>query len=350
MKYSKHKIRQAGKVFKGKRGATEDDIEFANNALTYWRTIHGKLILEIQTTIEELAMKVDDKAFVAKRLKRSPSIIAKLKRLNHIQLSTMQDIAGMRVVVSSIAKVKKLVKLLSEEYFDCELRGKDDYIERPKESGYRGVHLIYRYKNDGELKGLNIEVQVRTQKQHAWATAVETMGTYLDSHLKFSEGKPKWLKYFALTGSAFAYMEKTSPVPSFSNYNEEDTYEMALYEYRYNEIENRLRAYTLVSKVICEEKYKDKKYHIVILDVKKKIVRLISFREKELELANEKYTQFERETDETKQIVLVSTESINKLKEAYPNYFLDTKEFLRNMRIIERRRNKIRNLKDRNFS
>ena len=51
---------------------------------------------------------------------------------------------------------------------------REQFFEVP--SGYRGVHLIYRYNSDRktEYNTLLIEMQLRSQLQHAWATAVET--------------------------------------------------------------------------------------------------------------------------------------------------------------------------------
>ncbi|WP_338119313.1 RelA/SpoT domain-containing protein [Streptomyces parvus] len=59
----------------------------------------------------------------------------------------------------------------------------------PRDSGYRGVHLVYEYgASKEEYLGLRIESQVRTQLQHAWATAVETMDLFSDSELKYGKG------------------------------------------------------------------------------------------------------------------------------------------------------------------
>jgi hypothetical protein len=61
--------------------------------------------------------------------------------------------------------------------------------------------------------GLRIEMQLRSRLQHAWATAVETVGTFLRQALKSSQGEGAWLKFFALMGSALARREHTPLVP-----------------------------------------------------------------------------------------------------------------------------------------
>ena len=337
MALSKSQVKKAGKILKRKESHNNEEIKWAEDALTYWRTIHGKVINDFHQIVQIKGKEINEDTFVAQRLKRSPSIIGKLQRLGNIQLTTMQDIAGVRAVVNDIEEVKLLEKNLKESNLEHELVSEDDYLNNPKESGYRGIHLIYKYNDseDLEANGLLVEIQIRTKLQHAWATAVETMGTFLGTQLKFNEGQPKWLKYFALTSSAFSYIEKTNPVPKYTKLSEFETYEQALYEFKYNDIEEKLRVYSLAADFICKKVDENKKYHLVVLDVKEKVVRIQSFEAAQFEKANRRYTELERDSSSNlKQVVLVSTESIHELRDAFPNYFLDTKEFLKHMELI----------------
>jgi len=129
-----------------------------------------------------------------------------------MKLTTMQDIGGVRAILDSV----KDVYMLAEEYlnssrFSHELVDQKDYIKNPRsEDGYRSVHLIYKYKYQraAAYNGLRIEMQIRTKLQHIWATAVESMGTFLGQALKSRLGDQKWLDFFAITSSAFAYARK----------------------------------------------------------------------------------------------------------------------------------------------
>jgi len=348
MIYSKNQIRKAGKIFKSKTIPTDEEIREALDILTYWRSAHGKVIESFQKEIVEIALEIDEESIIAKRLKRTPSIVRKLRRLNHIQLSTMQDIAGMRVIVKSMPKLRKLVRKLKSKNFNQELKNEDDYINSPKKSGYRGIHLIFKYNDPSnqELDGLLIEVQVRTEIQHAWATAVETMGTYLNSQLKFNEGKQKWLKYFALTSSAFSFVEKTNQVEQYSTFSEIETYNKTLYEFNYNLISEKLNAFSQVSKVICDKKDLNGKYNLVLLDIKKKNVQIEVFEPENLDEANTEYTKLEEKynNNDNFQVALVSTENIMELRDAYPNYFLDTHLFMKKMSNIKRRYTRLKNI------
>lgn len=344
--YSKNQVRKAGKIFKSEEFIPEEKRKEANKILTYWRSIHGQMIEKFQDCLIEKSLKIDPEAIIAKRLKRTPSIEKKLKRLNHIQLTSMQDIAGLRVIVDSMVKLRKLVKALKANDFSQKLKSEDDYIVNPKKSGYRGVHLvfIYRDENNSELDGLLVEVQVRTIVQHAWATAVETMGTYLNSQLKFNEGQPKWLKYFALTSSAFSYLEKTNPLNDYLHFNEYETYRHAIYEFNYNKIDKKLKALSRISRVICETKELNGKYNLVLLDIEDKSVTIKVFEPEDLDKANIEYTDCEKEYgfDDNYQVALVSTQNIIELRDAYPNYFLDTHLFMEKMNLIKKRFNKMK--------
>ncbi len=89
-----------------------------------------------------------------------------------------------------------------------------DYIQNPKKDGYRGVHLIYRYKSDkiSTYDGLLIEVQIRSKIQHAWATAIEIVDLFTGQAIKSNEGEEEWKEFFRLVSSAFAKIEKQPEV------------------------------------------------------------------------------------------------------------------------------------------
>lgn len=84
-----------------------------------------------------------------------------------------------------------------------------DYIETPKPSGYRALHLIAR--RDGRL----IEIQLRTRQQDSWAVAVETWAPpEVDFNLKDDPlGAPEPVRqYFCRMSEAVAEFEKSGRV------------------------------------------------------------------------------------------------------------------------------------------
>lgn len=87
-------------------------------------------------------------------MKRTPSILAKLRREEGMKLDRMEDIGGCRIVVSNIRQVYEVRDAIVDGRTRNTLRRQRDYIKEPKESGYRGIHVVYRY--NGQKKSIHI--------------------------------------------------------------------------------------------------------------------------------------------------------------------------------------------------
>lgn len=230
-KYSKNQVSKAGLTIVDFNLDLEDPKDLdqllkAFEVISNWRLCHGYIINTFQANLRKKVKPIDDIAIVAQRLKRMTSIVRKLRRYKNIKLSTMQDIGGLRAVVSTLKKVRNVQQDFTSSRFHHELVTCTDYISSPKASGYRSVHLVYRFKSPvrPQYNSLLIEIQIRTRIQHAFATAVETMDTFLNTSLKSSEGPTEWLNFFSLIGSAFAHLEDTPPIPGYENMTKKATF------------------------------------------------------------------------------------------------------------------------------
>jgi putative GTP pyrophosphokinase len=216
--------------------------------------------------------------------------------------------------------------------FKHELVSSKDYLQAPKEDGYRSIHLIYRYVNNRapEYNGLSLELQLRTQLQHAWATAVETMGTFLGQALKSGQGEAPWRGFFAKASAALAVVEKTAPVPGFEQHTAADVFaEVARAESELRVLE-KLRSFAIAADRITAERGTGA-YHLVVLNSANRTVAIRPYPIARLEEANLAYAEIEQRTKAGEQIeaVLVSAGPIDALRKAYPNYFLDTHAFVK---------------------
>jgi len=140
--------------------------------------------------LTNVASRYEDDPLIAQRIKRLWSITHKLYRMPGLKLTQMQDLGGCRAILLNVNKVKEVVGHLKDSNMKHTLSKTNDYITEPKVSGYRGVHMIYEFHSDN-LKteiynGQRIEMQLRSRHQHAWATAVETVGTFSGQALKSS--------------------------------------------------------------------------------------------------------------------------------------------------------------------
>lgn len=304
-----------------------EEFGHALSVINNWRSSHAFPLNTFQTGLRGRARRVFPNAIVAQRLKRLWSISNKLR--NHsVRLSQMQDIGGCRAVVGSIRNVNAAVELYQKSDIRHELTHKADYILQPRTSGYRSVHLVYRYFSDKKqtYNGLKIEIQLRSTLQHAWATAVETVGTFTRQALKSSRGEDDWLRFFALMGSALALRERTTLVPGTPVNERELVSELQEYSKRLKVIE-RLRAY---GAALQEENLDERFTRYVLLSLDADAERVTVKGYEDLRKATEDYLSAEeRILDEPNaEVVLVSVGSLGSLRRAFPNYFLDTSLFI----------------------
>lgn len=310
-----------------------DVYEHALRVINNWRSSHSFPLNTIQIGLRRISKDVDKHSLVAQRIKRLSSIEMKLRLLPSMKLSQMQDIGGCRSIVNNVAKVRRI-----SDYYIRRSRVKhilnhvDDYISTPRISGYRGVHLIYRYHSDRNetYNGLKIEMQLRSRLQHAWATAVETVGTLTKQALKSSLGQADWLRFFSLMGTEIAIRERTNLVPDTPKNKKTLSGEIRRYAISLGVI-NQLRAIGSTLEVLGEKELGwNPTYFLLALEQADDKVTIYGFNADQLEEASQRYLEIERKASEHPgtDAVLVSVESLEALRRAYPNYFLDTRVFI----------------------
>jgi hypothetical protein len=301
----------------------------ALGVINNWRSAHAYPLNTFQITLRTKARKIERNATVVQRAKRLDSIHRKLVGKKTMRLTQMQDIAGCRAIFSRLTSVRRLMAAYQKSDFGHKFRNAKDYIENPKGDGYRSVHLVYEYVGSGKTEvfnGLRVEIQIRTQLQHAWATAVEAVGIFTKQALKSNQGNEDWLRFFALMSSAIAAMEGTPSVPGTPAEKDALVHEILRLAEKIRATE-MLKAYNTTLETLGAAK--DAKYYIIELDPDEGSVVLRRFKAKESAEANTTYTRLEGAIPDgsTRQVVLVSASDIDALKKAYPNYFLDTNLF-----------------------
>jgi len=340
---TREEVNKAGRLLA--QAPTPDDVpDDAFTVIGNWRSCHSWPLNTFKLWLLQKAQQVDEKSFVAQRLKRLSSIALKLQRFPEMKLSQMQDLAGCRAVVATVADVEKLVEKYRKSDLKHTLVHEDDYIKRPKESGYRGVHLVYRYFSDKNVKynGLKVEIQLRSVLQHAWATAVETVGTFTQQALKSSQGQQDWLRFFELMGTEIAFRERTALVPNTPSARSDLRDELEDYAVKLD-VENHLSIYAATLKMPERAgEMKTAKFYLMELDPSSMRLRITGYKSDELERASEDYLKVERKAIASgKDAVLVSVESFRALKRAFPNYYLDTHRFIQAVkRALHRSRRK----------
>ncbi|WP_081671370.1 GTP pyrophosphokinase [Butyrivibrio sp. XBB1001] len=142
---------------------------------------------EVRTKLDvlnkELSLRNNRNPFesIKMRLKTPVSIYQKLAgkgvdfTIENIN-ENLSDIAGIRVICSFVDDIYMLADCLANQD-DITVIQKKDYIESPKESGYRSLHLIIEVPIflTQEKEYMKVEVQFRTIAMDFWASLEHQM-------------------------------------------------------------------------------------------------------------------------------------------------------------------------------
>lgn len=318
MDISNSTINKAGEIIR--RGEKDKEFEKAVEILNLWREAHGAIMDEYYDKCVKLKERIDPKnIIVAQRLKRLPTIIGKLGRFKSMRLASMQDVAGIRIIVEDMAQLTKIEKTIKKW---TGFKKESDYLDYPKPSGYRGKHLIF--KKDGMM----VEIQLRTSLQHLWATSVETVDILNNSSLKFRIDNSYWHDFFCQVSSIFAVAEGTKVLDEYQG-KSLNQIRIALRNNMSNhKINSQIRSFAFADLIVDDERVKNSYYYVITLDFNRRKAKVSGYKDEKYHSAVEEYQRLERENDNNEQTVLVAVDQIRKVKEAYPNYFMNLDSFL----------------------
>ena len=146
--------------------------------MAYYRCALMEVETKFNVLDEEFALQFDRNPIesIKGRIKRPESIHKKLLKygldvsIDNIK-NNINDIAGIRVVCSFLDDVYVLADALLKQD-DITLIEKKDYIQHPKENGYRSLHLIVAVPIflAHEKRMMNVEIQLRTIAMDFWAS------------------------------------------------------------------------------------------------------------------------------------------------------------------------------------
>ena len=102
-----------------------------------------------------------------------------------MRLTQMQDVGGCAILPSMDA-VQEVLAGIKRNW---DVVTVDNYVDEPRTSGYRAIHVITR------KDGLAIELQLRTPGQQTWADEIERIDSVTDYALKDEEGPEHVLAY-----------------------------------------------------------------------------------------------------------------------------------------------------------
>lgn len=335
-------IRKIGeKLREGIELTEEEKLEFDN-----FREAHNIIIKLF--TIELKKVNFSKQHLTASRNKRIETIISKLCRPEKPKLDRIHDIAGTRIIFENIKSLEDYIDILENtELVNFKEKINEDknrynYIKNPKSDGYRSIHKVFYYSSNIPYSTLNekcfnlenkkIELQLRTRLQHIWATTVEIYDIINKSNIKTGTHNKLETKeglFFKKCSLVFEGIESNDVEKIKININE------IFRDKDLVEIYNRLKGIKNIKNIQLPKTLGSDEVFILITDLNKGKTTFFTTDpiekndKQDTFLINASYRRLEEKNTKGEYILLLLTlGDIKKLKNVYPNYFLNTNKFI----------------------
>lgn len=335
-------IRKIGeKLREGIELTEEEKLEFDN-----FREAHNIIIKLF--TIELKKVNFSKQHLTASRNKRIETIISKLCRPEKPKLDRIHDIAGTRIIFENIKSLEDYIDILENtELVNFKEKSNEDknrynYIKNPKSDGYRSIHKVFYYSSNIPYSTLNeksfnlenkkIELQLRTRLQHIWATTVEIYDIINKSNIKTGTHNKLETKeglFFKKCSLVFEGIESNDVEKIKININE------IFRDKDLVEIYNRLKGIKNIKNIQLPKTLGSDEVFILITDLNKGKTTFFTTDpiekndKQDTFLINASYRRLEEKNTKGEYILLLLTlGDIKKLKNVYPNYFLNTNKFI----------------------
>jgi ppGpp synthetase/RelA/SpoT-type nucleotidyltranferase len=316
---SKKRVTNAGNAVRSET-ATDNDIKIIEE----WRAAHRHVLNTFQAILRNKTR--GQNIIVAQRHKRRNTIFGKLKRFSSMELARMDDVAGCRLIFPTIDELYEFRDKMHNAHFRHVLKNENekyDYIKKPKNTGYRGIHDVYSYDvrsaHGAKNKGLLIEIQYRTTYQHAWATAVELVGIITTSQPKFQEGNKRYEE--ALSYASEIISRTCENMKScHAELSDREVVE------KFAKLDRQLNLITTLCRLnLLDGAFKEGKKNIILILGDDEKLKTKAFRHATDAL---KFLFQMEQSHPQNDVVFVHGDSTNDVRIAFRNYFADATEFV----------------------
>jgi len=308
-----------------------------------WRSAHGYVINNFQAWLKKHIARQSFQIEFAQRLKRRNTVIDKLKRKTKSgeplisDVSAMHDFAGCRMIFDSIDDLNSFRDYLHSsqtmrnvEHTLRHTSEKYNYIEKPKITGYRGIHDVYKHYPRGSVRrqekkpwdGLLVELQYRTRAQHAWATAVEISDILDGERTKFELETSERGRFFAIASEIIARRHENI-TRAFLDVSTENL------QQELQSLEERLGILRRL-KVLKQFEDEDSLQKHNVLNIYRKVDGSLGLQVFPFKTAAPAIALADRLETSTESVnaVYVRSDSPQQLRSAYRNYFYDPVDFV----------------------
>jgi hypothetical protein len=223
----------------------------------------------------------------------------------------MWHVAGCRCILKNDSQVEKLKNKIKEKF---EIVKENDYISEPKEDGYKSLHLYVRLPNCENT----IEIQIRNQKDHNWATLVEITDILFDTKLKEYGNNRNLLRFHLLLSNHtdLSISERKELAKILMKYNYFD---------KLSEVFTR--NYLLVRKQWYDIEIRHQHNYFLIESNKNEVPKIESFGNY-AEAENKYFSVYKDRQNPNIVLTYILTPNYNTISTAYSNYILTYHSFM----------------------
>ncbi len=316
MTHSKADIDRLGNLIRNESDHLSDE---TLNMLQGYRTSYREVLSQTFTMLCSKSRQVHPAVIVTYRIKRFESIISKLNRYPEMRFSRMWDIGGCRCILKSNEEVYELRNIIEQDV-DFEIIKTYDYIVKPQDDGYKSLHLFLRHRTHENI----VEVQLRNQVDHNWATLVEITDVLFECKLKELGDNKELLKFHFLLSkiSELTISDKREISKILSKYN---------YFERLSEVFSR--NYVKVRRQWFEIENKNNHKFFLIESNKDDIPKIESFKSS-VEAENYYFNVYKARQNANIVLTHLHKPSYSQISIAYSNYVLTFHSFLNECYII----------------
>ena len=318
-------------------------LDEAGCVLSAWRNMHTAPVAAASRLPEAYTSPKGlwPEALVSRRMKRMPFITGRLRRFPAMQEAGMQDIGGVHVIAETIQDVYGLYHAIADNKKLRQLLAlpPDDYSARPQRDGYRSLHQVFSYESGKhpEANGLRTELQIRTRLQYAWAAAVETPAAVEGASLRTGEGSDAVQRCFQVASALFSLDEGQPVTESCKGMSPKEL--VREYEAPDARPGATAKLRTVAVRQLPKSTGRGRKRGLLLLvlhmspcgDSRPDVQRCDS-----LPIAEMAYSGIERlnRNNPDVYVLLMNTNKVSQLQQAYPDYCLDASLFLENIRRV----------------
>jgi ppGpp synthetase/RelA/SpoT-type nucleotidyltranferase len=173
-----------------------------------WRAQHAEALTKTAVGLRsavQTACGYPPHGKVNSRLKREGQILEKLIR-ERTRLSSMTDIAGCRAVLDCRDDIYAVSAQIQSAARKLEIVRVRDYVRDEEHStGYQAIHIL------GVRDAYRVEIQLRTVRQHDWASRVERYDRMTGEDSKHGVADPKALSILRRLSETFATLDSLDP-------------------------------------------------------------------------------------------------------------------------------------------